>query len=207
MCCLTESSQLPLCDIKSCTGRSNNLLNCTAGSRRGRVQCQASWIQSQHFVIRYCLQRPAAGCQAHYLHWCFHWMLTSPAVSEKQHNQQCQQSWASLLKDHWQWGQTKANVTEPWRTYGLVASAGKYSWPMNNVGMNWAGPLIQEHFSIVNTVVLHSLRLVESVDAKNRGYWSYMWTNLSVVQGSTLVINTLYILKYLCVFYSSRLSI
>ena len=39
------------------------------------------------------------------------------------------------------------------------------SWPLNNVGLNCAGPLICGFFSIAKTTVLPNLKLVESADA------------------------------------------
>lgn len=39
-----------------------------------------------------------------------------------------------------------------------------YSWPLNDKGLNCAGPLRYEYFSIVHTAVLHSPWLVDSTD-------------------------------------------
>ena len=41
-----------------------------------------------------------------------------------------------------------------------------YSQPLNNMGLNCAGPLISGFFSMVSAKVLHSLWLVESADAE-----------------------------------------
>lgn len=40
-----------------------------------------------------------------------------------------------------------------------------YSWPLNNEGLNFKGPLIRIFFSRVNTTLLHGLWLVQSSDA------------------------------------------
>lgn len=39
-----------------------------------------------------------------------------------------------------------------------------YSWPLNDKGLNRAGPLTCEYSSVVHTAVLHSPRLVDSTD-------------------------------------------
>ena len=41
-----------------------------------------------------------------------------------------------------------------------------YSLTLNNTDLNCLGPFIHEFFSVVNTAVLHDLRLVKSVDVK-----------------------------------------
>ena len=41
-----------------------------------------------------------------------------------------------------------------------------YSRLLNNIGLNYAGPLIRGFFSIVYNIVLHNLQLVESSDAE-----------------------------------------
>ena len=43
-------------------------------------------------------------------------------------------------------------------------SDSNYSWPLNDKGLNCAGPLRCEYFSIVHTAVLHSPWLVDSTD-------------------------------------------
>ena len=48
----------------------------------------------------------------------------------------------------------------------LVLSEKSYSCPLNNMGLNCAGPHILRFFSIVNTTVLYSLWLVESKDVE-----------------------------------------
>ena len=42
----------------------------------------------------------------------------------------------------------------------------KYSWPLNNMGLNWMGHLYTDFFLIVNTMVLHHLHLVEFVNVE-----------------------------------------
>ena len=44
----------------------------------------------------------------------------------------------------------------------------KYSWHLNNAGLNCGGPLILGCFSTVNTTVLHSLWLTELSDAEEQ---------------------------------------
>ena len=42
-----------------------------------------------------------------------------------------------------------------------------YNWPLNNMGLNYTGPLIHRYFSIVNAIVPHHLSvLVEPMDSK-----------------------------------------
>ena len=91
----------------------------------------------------------------------------------------------------------------------------KYSWPLNNRGMNCMGPLICRFFSI-NTTVLYDQRLVESADM-NLGYrrltlklimwgFSYAWVvrwisvpSPQIVQGSTVVCCNIWD-RYLALF-------
>ena len=64
-----------------------------------------------------------------------------------------------------------------------------YSWPLNNMGLNCPGPLMWRYFSVINTTVLHSLWLVESMDAEELQIWkTYMQINPSVVQGLAVYI-------------------
>lgn len=49
----------------------------------------------------------------------------------------------------------------------------KYSWPLNNMGLNDAGPLTCEFFSVANITVLHGHKLVESIDMELRIMWNH----------------------------------
>lgn len=53
-------------------------------------------------------------------------------------------------------------VTKMFWTYNISNNCFKHSWTLNNTGLNRAGPFIHLGFAIVNTVVLHNSRLVES---------------------------------------------
>ena len=49
--------------------------------------------------------------------------------------------------------------------YKRKSRSGIYSQHLNNMGLSSVGPLIGEHFSIVNTAVPHSPWLAESTNA------------------------------------------
>ena len=42
----------------------------------------------------------------------------------------------------------------------------KYSWPLNNKGLNCSGSLMHGFVPVINTTVLYYLKLVKSVDAE-----------------------------------------
>ena len=99
-------------------------------------------------------------------------------------------SWASKsLKESWVSKARFYHWTLKAHTYLLPASLGRghfnwplrpyqqYSSPLNNVDLNCMGPLICRYFSVLNTTVLHNLRLIEFV---SRGHTinytiSYTW--------------------------------
>ena len=67
----------------------------------------------------------------------------------------------------------------------------RYSWPLNNMGFNYAGPFIDRYVSIVNTTVLHNPWLVESQDLELLQGWRAGYKlqvdYLRVAQGLTVI--------------------
>lgn len=53
-----------------------------------------------------------------------------------------------------------------WWTYRIL-HFNKYSWPLNNTGLNGAGPHTHIFYLIINTAVLHSLGLANSEDVES----------------------------------------
>lgn len=62
-----------------------------------------------------------------------------------------------------------------------------YSWPMNSVGLYYAGPFICRCFT-VNTTVLHGWIWMQRNHRYRRPAISYMRINLHVVQGSAVLV-------------------
>ena len=81
-----------------------------------------------------------------------------------------------------------------------------YSWPLNNMGLNRAGPLIHGFFFPINMYcgTLHDLWLVESMELR---IWRTNCEDFHLPQGwvplmpPTCVLNITYIYMCMCVFY------
>lgn len=73
---------------------------------------------------------------------------------------------------------------------------GEYSWPLDNMGWNCMGLGIRRFFSVVNTTVLHSLLLAESVDMEG---WLSVTCGFSTVPLTPVLVRVLgWVIQVLC---------
>ena len=77
--------------------------------------------------------------------------------------------WDALF---WNWVGVWGKIIVGWVFFFLIiwkeAAQKEYGWPLNNRGLNLAGPLTHGIFSVVNTIALHDLCSVESEDTELR---------------------------------------